>query len=253
MRCLAGMCHAHSPPHHRLLPRANSCLALFPNPTTPTLRDPTSHSRHTFHPHPTRFPSLFRLTFHPFVVSTLALSNSSHVSFPGVRSKTFSTHVTTKIAPAVRETGLFTHGRASPNFTIIPMCTPDVAMPCPCGAWQGCAMLIHHRTIGSSRARTLVLPCFPTPQLPPCAIPHLTPDTLSILTLLAFHHSPDSLSIPLSFPHRPSPILSTILSTFLSMTCVLKRFSLTSPRKLSLTCVKRPVLRTAESTSLGRL
>ena len=169
--------------------------------------------------------------------------------FHDVRNKTFSAHNTAEIGLDVRETGLFTHDRASLNFTIIPMCTPDVAMPCPCGAWQGCAMLIHHRTIGSSRSRTLVLPCFPTPQLPPCAIPHLTPDTLSILTLLAFHHSPDSLSIPLSFPHRPSPILVT----FLSMTCVLKRFLLTSPRKLALTCVKRPVLRTAESTSLGRL
>ena len=75
------------------------------------------------HPLPTRLSSLSRRSFHPFVVSTPALS-SSHVSFHGVRTKTFSTHVTTKIAPAVRETGLFTHGRASLNFTIIPMCTP---------------------------------------------------------------------------------------------------------------------------------
>ena len=105
--------------------------------------------------------------------------------------------------------------------------------------------------VGASRARTLVVPCVLTPQLPPCAIPqlplcaipHLTPDTLSILSLLAFHHSPDALSIPLSFPHWPSPILAT----FLFMACVLKRFPLTAPRKLSLPCVKPCFLRTARS------
>ena len=109
MRCRVGMCHAPSPPHHRLLLRVNSCLAMCPNPTAPTLRNRTSD-----------------------------------------------------------------------------------------------------------------------------------PYTLSILTLLAFLHSPSALSIPFSFPHRPSPILAT----FLSMACVLKRFSLTSPRKLSLTCVKWGFLRT---------
>ena len=61
------------------------------------------------HPLPTRLSSLSRRSFHPFVVSTPAFSDSSHVSFHGVRTKTFSTHVTTKIAPDVRETGLFTH------------------------------------------------------------------------------------------------------------------------------------------------
>ena len=95
MRCRAGTRNAHAPLHHRLLPRANSCRAMCPNPTAPTMRNPTSHYRHTFHPHPTRFPSLSLCTFHPFVVSTLALSNSSRVSFHGVRTKTFSTHVTT--------------------------------------------------------------------------------------------------------------------------------------------------------------
>ena len=118
MRCLAGMCHATAPPHHLLLPLANYCRALCPNPTTPTLRNTTSHSRPTFHPLPTRFPSL---------------------------------------------------------------------------------------------------------------------------SLLTFPHSPAALSIHLSFPHRPSPILST----FPSPTCVLKRFPLTLPRKLALTCVKRVFLRTA--------
>ena len=110
MRCLAVMCHAPAPSHHRLLPRAKSCLAMCPNPTVPTLRNPTSD-----------------------------------------------------------------------------------------------------------------------------------PDTLSILSLLAFHHSPQALDIHLSFPYRPSPILATFLST----ACVLKRFPLTSPRKLALTCVKRGFLRTA--------
>ena len=75
------------------------------------------------------------------------------------------------------------------------MCTPDVAVPCPCGAWQGCAMPPHLRTIGSSRARTLVLPCVLTPHLPPCAIAHLTPTH--------FPSSPYSLSITLP-THIPS-------------------------------------------------
>ena len=117
-------------------------------------------------------------------------------------------------------------------------------------------MLLQHRTIGSSRARNLVLPCVLTPHLPPWAIAHLTPThfpsspySLSILTLLAFHHSHQALSIPLSFPHPPSPILAT----FTSMTCVLKRFPLTSPRKLPLTCVKRGFLRTAEPHRTSQL
>ena len=110
-------------------------------------------------------------------------------------------------------------------------------------------MLLHHRTIGSSRSRIIVVPCVLTPQLPPCAIPHLTPDTLSILTLLAFHHSSAALSIPLSFPHPPSPILAT----FTSMTCVIKRFPRTTPRKLSLPCVKRGFLRTSRPHSDPKL
>ena len=133
-----------------------------------------------------------------------------------------------------------------------------------CDAWQGCAMPPHLRTIGSSRARTLVLPCVLTPQLPPCAIAHLTPThfpsspySLSItlpthipsLSRLTFHHSPDSHFITLSSPHLPPPILAT----FLFMACVLKRFPLTSPRKLALTCVKRPVLRTAEPHRTSQL
>ena len=104
----------------------------------------------------------------------------------------------------------------------------------------------HHRLLPRANS---CLALFPTPQLPPCAIPHLTPDTLSILTLLAFHHSSSALSIPLSFPHRPSPILAK----FPSPTCILKRFSLTSPRKLPLPCVKRGFLRTAEPHRTSQL
>ncbi len=142
MRCQAGMCHAPAPPHHRLL-RARTLVV----PCVLTLQLPPCAIPHltpytlsilsllASHPLPTRLSSLSRRTFHPFVVSTPALSDSSHVSFHGVRVKTFSIHVTMQIVPDVRETGLFTHGRASPNFTIIPMCTSDVAVPCLCYAW----------------------------------------------------------------------------------------------------------------------
>lgn len=62
-------------------------------------------------------------------------------------------------------------------------------------------------------------------------------------------HSPQALSVPFSFPHPPSQILATFLST----ACVLKRFLLTSPRKLALTCVKWGFLRTSGWNSLGGL
>ena len=214
---------------------------MCPNPTAPTLRNRTSDSRLTFHPLPTHFPSLSRHTCRPFVVSTLALSNSSRVSFPGVRTKTFSTHVTTKIAPAVRETWLFTHGRASLNFTIIPMCTSDVAVPCH--AMPGRDVLCPSSFAPSAPPARELLSC-PVSRPSTPTLRHRTSDSLPtfILSPLACHHSPSALSIPLSFPHRPSPILTT----FLSMSCVLKRFPLTSPRKLSLTCVKWGFLRTAE-------
>ena len=104
----------------------------------------------------------------------------------------------------------------------------------------------HHRILPRANS---CLALFPTPQLPPFAISHLNPYSLSILSLLVFHHSPSALSIPLSFPHRPSPILAK----FPSPTCVLKRFSLTSPRKLALTCVKRGFLRTAEPHGTSQL
>ena len=138
--------------------------------------------------------------------------------------------------------GLFTHGRASPNFTVISMCTPvsqchfysvpGSDVPCPCAT----APSPPPARANSCRA------LYPNPTSLTLHNPTSDPDTLSILSLLVFHHSPDALSIPLSSPNRPSPILATIPST----TCVLKRFPLTSPRKLPLTCVKRGFLRTAE-------
>ena len=174
------------------------------------------------------------------------------------------------------------------------MCTPDVAMPCLCYAWYGCAMPHtfsslppHHRLLPRANSCLAMFPnhtshttpCLLTVNIPllhclatmipapeiihtsdfprgvitcvsfPCSIAHLTPDALSILSLLAFHHSPQALAIPLSLPHRPYPILTT----FLSMACVLKRFPLTSPRKLPLTCVKRGFLRTAEPHCTSQL
>ena len=159
MRCRAGMCHAPSPPHHRLLPRANYCRAMFPN-----------HTSHTT-------PCLLTVN--------IPLLHCLATMIP---------------APEIIHTSDFPRG---------------------------------------------VITCVSFP----CSIAHLTPThfpsspySLVILSPLACHHSPAAVSIPLSFPHRPYPILAT----FLSMACVLKRFPLTSPRKLSLTCVKRGFLRTAE-------
>ena len=143
MRCLAVMCHTL---HHRTIGSSRARTLVLPCVLTPHL--PLWAIAHlnpyslpiTF---PTHFPSSpysLSITLPPHFPSLCRLHtgppNSSHDSFHGVRTKTFSTHVTTQIVPAVRKTGLFTHGRVSPNFTIIPMCTSDVAMPCPCGAWQ---------------------------------------------------------------------------------------------------------------------
>ena len=89
----------------------------------------------------------------------------------------------------------------------------------------------------------------PNPTAPTLRIRTSAPYTLSILTLLAFLHSPDALSIPLSSPHWPYKILATCFS----LACVLKRFPLTSPRKLSLTCVKLGFLRTAEPHRTSQL
>ena len=62
-----------------------------------------------------------------FYRCAVAPRHASPVSFHDVRVKTFSAHVTTKIAPVVRETWLFAHGRATPSFTTPP---PGVAVPC---------------------------------------------------------------------------------------------------------------------------
>ena len=136
------------------------------------------------------------------------------------------------------------------------MCTPvsqchvyvmpdsDVACPAP-------SPRCHHPRANSC------LSLFPNPTAPTLHNPtshsrltfHLIPDSLSSLFILAFYHSPYVLSIPLSSPHQPSQILST----FPSPTCELKRFPLTSPRKLPLTCVKRGFLRTSEPHGTSQL
>ena len=146
-------------------------------------------------------------------------------------------------------------------------------MLCLVGMWH----TPHLRPAAATRARTLVLHCFPTTQLPPRVQapqhPHLSftapalpvcfhidfrdiaPVSVPLVpspsrsplchrtshSPISFHHSLDSLSVPFSFPHWAPPIPATFTST----TCALKRFPLTSPRKLSLTCVKRGFLRTA--------
>ena len=169
MRCLAGMCHAPSPPHHRLLPRANSCRALCPNPTTQTT------------------PCL--LTVNIPLLHCLA----TMIPAPEI----------------IVHTSGFSRGR-------------DYL----------CRLSLFHRTSDSRPTFHPLSTRFPSSLY-----------SLVILSLLASHHSPSALSILLSSPHWPSPILAT----FLSMACVLKRFPLTSPRKLPLTCMKRDFLRTAGS------
>ena len=142
MLCLVGMCHAPAPSHNRLLPREKSCLALFPNPTTPTLRNPTSHSRHTFHPHPTRFPSLSLCSFHPFVVSTLALSNSSHLTSMACVLKRFPFASPRKLSLTcvkwgfLRTPGPHRTSQLSPCAPLMSQChvhaVPGRDVPCPC-------------------------------------------------------------------------------------------------------------------------
>ena len=138
----------------------------------------------------------------------------------------------------------------------------------------------------TARARTLVLPCFPTTQLPPRVqapqYPHLSftapalpvcfhidfrdiaPVSVPLVpspsrsplchrtshSPISFHHSLDSLSIPFVVP---TPTLFPFPATFPSTSCALKRFPLTSPRKLALTCVKLAFLRTPGWNSLGGL
>ena len=108
---------------------------------------------------------------------------------------------------------------------------PGRDVPCPCTT-----------ALSAPPARELLF-C-PVSQPHNSYLPNRTSESL-----LASLHSPSALSIHLSFPHSPSPILAT----FLSMACVLKRFPFTSPRKLSLTCVKRGFLRTAEPHGTSQL
>ena len=78
------------PLHHRTIDSSRAriiVMPLCPNSTSPILVNRTSD--------PDTLSILSLLAFLPFVLSTLAISNSSHVSFHGVRTKTFSTHVTT--------------------------------------------------------------------------------------------------------------------------------------------------------------
>ena len=139
-----SQCHVHAvpgsdvpcptPSHrcHRTIGFSRARIIVVPCVLTPQLPPwaiahltpyPLSSSLHSLViTLPLHFPSLCRFHTGPL--------RSFHVSFHDVRTKTFSAHVTTQIGPAVRETGLFTHGRASLNFTIIPMCTSDVAVPC---------------------------------------------------------------------------------------------------------------------------
>ena len=119
MLCLVGMCHAPAPPHHQLLPLAKSCLAMCPNPTAPTLRNRTSESLLTYHPHPTRFPSLSLLTCHSFVVSTPALPILATFLSMACVLKRFPLTSPCKIGPDVREKASFTHGRASLSFVVL--------------------------------------------------------------------------------------------------------------------------------------
>ena len=104
----------------------------------------------------------------------------------------------------------------------------------------------HHRLIPRAKSCRTLCPNSTSPTL---GNRTSDPDALSILSLPTFHHSPAALAVPLLFPHRPSPILAT----FLSMACVLKRFSLTSPRKLSLACVKLGFLRTSRTHLTSQL
>ena len=110
---LMSQCHVHAvpgsdvpcpcttapsaPPARELL----FCLVSQPHSSHPAQSHISLPTRFPSSPYslsitlPLHFPSLSLLTCHPFVVSTPALSNSSHVSFHDVRVKTFFTHITT--------------------------------------------------------------------------------------------------------------------------------------------------------------
>ena len=257
MRCLAGMCHAPSPPHHRLLPLANSCLALFPTPQLPPCAIP--------HLPPTHFPSspyslsiLTRLAFHHSPGALSIPLSFPHRPTPILATflsmacvlKRFLLTLPRKLSlPCVKRGFLRTAEphRTSQLSPCAPLCRSAISIRCLAGMCYAPAPS-HHRLLSRANSCRALCPNPTAPTLRNPTAPTLRnstsdPDTLSILSLLAFHHSPQALDIPLSFPHPPSPILATFLST----ACVLKRFPLTSPRKLPLTCVKLGFLRTAGS------
>ena len=193
------------------------------------------------HPLLTRLSSLSRRTFHPFVVSTPALSNLATFPLATCALKRFPLTSPRKLALTCVKRGFLR--TAEPHRTLqispcAPLCRSAMSMRCLAVMCHAPAPP-HHRHLPRAKS---CLALFPNPTT--ATLRHRTsdPDALSILSLLAFHHSHQALAVTLSFPHPPSPILAT----FLSMVCVLKRFPLTSPRKLALPCVKRGFLRTAE-------
>ena len=99
-RTLALPCSQPHISYHTLSPDCEHSTFTLPRDNDPSAGD---------HPHFCLFPrrdylcqlplfhrtSDFRRTYHPFVVSMPFLSTSFHVTFHDVRTKTFSTHVTT--------------------------------------------------------------------------------------------------------------------------------------------------------------
>ena len=175
-------------------PVPNPTAPTLRNPTAPTLRnrtsDPDTLSIFTLlacHPLLTHFPSLSLCTFHPFVVSTLALSDSATFLSVACVLKRFLLTSPCKLALTCVKRGFLRTAephrtsQLSPCAPLMSQChvhaVPGSDVPCPCTTAPS-----------ASPARELLsCPCVLTPHLPPFAIPHLTPDPLSILSLLAFH------------------------------------------------------------------
>ena len=179
------------PLHHRLLPRSKSCLAMFPNPTVPTLRNPTSDSRHTFHPLPTHIPSLSLCTFHPFVVTTLALSNSSHLTSMACVLKRFPFASPRKLSlPCVKRGFLRTAEphRNSQLSPCAPLCRSAMSMRCLAGRRHAPAPP-HHRLLPRSNS---CLALFSNPTAP----------TLRNPTSHS-HPAQSHISLPTHFPSSP--------------------------------------------------
>ena len=212
------MCHAPAPSHHRFLSLANSCRAMCPNPTAPTLRNPTSHSRHAFHPHPTRFPSLSLCTFHHSPYSLAIPLSFPHWPSPILATIPSTTCVLKRFPltsprklPCVKRGFLRT---AEPHRTSqLSPCAPQVSQ-CHVYAMPGRDVPCSFTTAPSTPpARELLsCPCVLTPQLPPCAIAHLTPYPLSILSLLACHPLPTRLSSLSSRTFHPFVVSTPAIS-----------------------------------------